>query len=646
MASQFEGFVDIHSIFYSTFHPTEGSKVKFDFPPRSLENSGINFDSIKNYVIPKRALCHRLITFKYGNYRIACYPVTVNSSIYARNFFSFNFVFVFPFNCETSPYEPAIERLGKMFRVLEIQNQILSKSENDTIMFNLKSADKNFNIDNDGSNYILGDDISSIMTTQQKDKYERLNNIISNIKKKPSNFTISDLLMRLYQDLNTYSECLIPIDDGNAVDIKLFPLLTPPTPYISIEHVPISLVNLFKIVDVNWDPIMLTIIPYINGINNIYRISQLSHNEESLVIECIRHLVYYRCIVLTDIFEFSNVYAPTSSLRLFLLDPNMATECQSYVMLPINSKMNDLSLYSNHGKHSAFNGDTGSRNNSVSTSLYSFNGNDSRPQSRSSSVDQSQTNFYKNKKQSESSISTGNSNNGQNIHKHLPTRSLLFDLYRSLSQGITLKEWYMQNHKIIRDNRIDVRRFITFGVLRRIIYRCETYPVINSTDHLQNLWKLNELENPISMENISKLQSNHIDSLAADEALMNAYKKLSLKVPSKGALKSHNTSHSSFSLTPTAPEMENSQAKRNKRLSKVSFEALPKDRNGFRWGSNIKTPIQETTWKKLSKMQRRIMLKALADAETLDKICVLLEMPRQNVVNILHELGELKLINC
>lgn len=40
------------------------------------------------------------------------------------------------------------------------------------------------------------------------------------------------------------------------------------------------------------------------------------------------------------------------------------------------------------------------------------------------------------------------------------------------------------------------------------------------------------------------------------------------------------------------------------------------------------------------------MLKALADAETLDKICVLLEMPRQNVVNILHELGELKLINC
>lgn len=646
MASQFEGFVDIHSIFYSTFHPTEGSKVKFDFPPRSLENSGINFDSIKNYVIPKRALCHRLITFKYGNYRIACYPVTVNSSIYARNFFSFNFVFVFPFNCETSPYEPAIERLGKMFRVLEIQNQILSKSENDTIMFNLKSADKNFNIDNDGSNYILGDDISSIMTTQQKDKYERLNNIISNIKKKPSNFTISDLLMRLYQDLNTYSECLIPIDDGNAVDIKLFPLLTPPTPYISIEHVPISLVNLFKIVDVNWDPIMLTIIPYINGINNIYRISQLSHNEESLVIECIRHLVYYRCIVLTDIFEFSNVYAPTSSLRLFLLDPNMATECQSYVMLPINSKMNDLSLYSHHGKHSAFNGDTGSRNNSVSTSLYSFNGNDSRPQSRSSSVDQSQTNFYKNKKQSESSISTGNSNNGQNIHKHLPTRSLLFDLYRSLSQGITLKEWYMQNHKIIRDNRIDVRRFITFGVLRRIIYRCETYPVINSTDHLQNLWKLNELENPISMENISKLQSNHIDSLAADEALMNAYKKLSLKVPSKGALKSHNTSHSSFSLTPTAPEMENSQAKRNKRLSKVSFEALPEDRNGFRWGSNIKTPIQETTWKKLSKMQRRIMLKALADAETLDKICVLLEMPRQNVVNILHELGELKLINC
>lgn len=349
----------IHTIFYSVFHPTEGSKIKYEFPPNNLKSHGINFNTIKNYIIPKPILCHKLITFKYGTYRIVCYPVTINSPIYARNFFSFNFVFVFPYDCETSPYEPAITRLGKMFKVLEEQNQLLSKSERDPVFFDLKAIENSLLTPSTAGPPATSNPSSNTTPTHptsDKDAKdlrsnrfngEKYNDIIKDLGLPESTFSIQDLLMRIFQDLNNYSECLIPIDDGNAVDIKIFPLLRPPTTCVSLEDVPLSSVNLKKIIDVNWDPTMMGIVPYIDGLNSIAKISKFSHSDPSLVIECIRHLIYYKCVTLSDIFQFSNIYAPSSLIRNFLTDPLMATDCQSYVTFPEISKLSNLPLNKN-----------------------------------------------------------------------------------------------------------------------------------------------------------------------------------------------------------------------------------------------------------------------------------------------------------
>jgi hypothetical protein len=53
--------------------------------------------------------------------------------------------------------------------------------------------------------------------------------------------------------------------------------------------------------------------------------------------------------------------------------------------------------------------------------------------------------------------------------------SKLYSLYLSLHQGITVREWYNTNKKDLRN--IDVRRFLTFGVIKGIIYRVNTYPI-------------------------------------------------------------------------------------------------------------------------------------------------------------------------
>lgn len=124
----------------------------------------------------------------------------------------------------------------------------------------------------------------------------------------------------------------------------------------------------------------------------------------------------------------------------------------------------------------------------------------------------------------------------------LPTRSCLFDLYKSLSQGKTVKDWYKQNFEIIRDNRIDVRKLIMFGITRRLIYRVNSYPIVKNVgtwDILKSLvskepkthYGSGSSKNIFSAADIkvvdTKEEGNQSDKLdAADELLKSLYQKL------------------------------------------------------------------------------------------------------------------------
>ena len=568
MDRQFRGFEPIHTIFYSNFHPTEGSKVCYQFPPNNLQNFNINFNSVKNYIIPKPQLCHKLLTMKYQNYRIVSYPVTVTSQIYARNFFSFNFVFIFPYDCETSPYEPAIARLAKMFRVLEEQNQLLSLAENDPVFF--------------------------------KDQ-PSLNN------KPDPNFSIQDLIMRIYQDLNSYSECLIPVNDANTVDIKIFPLVSPPTAIqLSIEAVPISVVNLNKVIDLNWDPTMLNILPFIDGLNNISHIAMLSDSDPNLVIECIRHLIYYKCVIITDIFQFSNIYAPTSSITTFLSDPKLSYDCQSYVTLPKNSDI--LKLPFRELPISKSNSNVNSTNNTLRSNEHAHqkSGSISTQESAANKLRMSPahsslasspiSSFYQSRKHSESSLSSNGMFRYSDRYNYLPTRATLFDLYRSLNHSITVKTWFEKNYDVLNSNNIDIRRFIKFGITNGLIYRIYSHPVLSVTKRKRRPSDRRGTPNDTNSGSIL-LSTSDIKFDVGDKLLNSIYKK----------------------------------------LSKVSF-----DSNSSPEVKNKSSPTKS----KLTTSQRKILIESLDEFESFDKICVKLGKSRAEVEVLLKELGDYRIINA
>ncbi|CDR40105.1 CYFA0S04e03708g1_1 [Cyberlindnera fabianii] len=468
-----EGFSPIEAIFYTVFHPTEGTKVSHQVPPGSIVPSQkatsaamseplFDFDAVKNYIIPKAPLCNHLLTLKVDQYRIVGFPVSISGSHYARNSFSFNFCFVFKYGDNTLPFENDIRRLGRVFTNLEEQYQILSKKENDLIYFknvaplhsnsapdSVESSPGNDEAGRSSSmdSSFAGSTVGGASTTYEQIMSDLENNINSStplgITNKDNMMTldsVESLIEQIHQDLNNYSECLIPIDSGNSIDIKLLPLLPPP-PKICPEDVPITTVHLEGLVDVNWDPTMLKILPFINGINSVKRISLLANADYSVIRSCIQHLMYYKCIIICDIFQFSNTYAPTSDIGLFLTEPDMASECQAYVVAP---------------------------------SIFKGLPYEATPQQKSSD-----------KGGESSSISSRKGSSTLSLPKKakkdivvLPSKAKLFYLYRSLHQGQSVKQWYKDHSTDLEC--VDLRRFITFGVMRGLIYRVHSYPIIDS----------------------------------------------------------------------------------------------------------------------------------------------------------------------
>lgn len=224
------------------------------------------------------------MTIVANSYRIIGHPICLPSPQYPRNEFLFNFCLVLDSTTEFSPHLTVTLKLATLLRTLEEQSHFLSR------------------------------DSSS-----------------------PNTGKIYALCEILLEDLNNYCESMIPIDDANTLNIKLFPTYPAPPPLLP-HHVPLSTVLLKKLVDQNWDLTMLLILPYINGINSVFQIALAADADYRLVRKAIRHLLYYNCVFLLDIFSFSAIYAPTAELASFVESTELQDECARYVTIPYSDE--------------------------------------------------------------------------------------------------------------------------------------------------------------------------------------------------------------------------------------------------------------------------------------------------------------------
>ena len=206
---------------------------------------------------------------------------------------------------------------------------------------------------------------------------------------------------------------MIPIDDANTLNIKLFPTYAPPPPLLPY-HVPLSTVQLSTLVDQNWDLTMLLILPHINGVNSVRQIALLADADYKLVRKAISHLLYYNCIILLDIFSFAAIYAPTAELGTFVASLEMQNECARYVAIP-----------DHHHQH------------------------------------HQQQHHHNDRRNGSSSSPT--------------TTTHLVELYSALRQGQSVKSFCIDHSAALEG--IDIRRLITFGVIKGFLYRVHKYAI-------------------------------------------------------------------------------------------------------------------------------------------------------------------------
>lgn len=203
--------------------------------------------------------------------------------------------------------------------------------------------------------------------------------------------------------------------------------------------------------------------------NSVRIISILADVELSLAYKAIRHLLYYGCVFLLDIFSFSAIYAPTALFHSSIAsDEGMQQECARYVNTRF-APTTSLRMAPASPPSSEYRGDlTGNvlqrRIDEIEDNIWPMVGD---------SNDESDTDQdHENHKNNVGSYLSETRRRLKKKRKYLDGVGIV-ELYASLRQGQSVKQWYTLNARQLAN--VDIRRFITFGIIKGFLYRVHKY---------------------------------------------------------------------------------------------------------------------------------------------------------------------------
>lgn len=175
-------------------------------PPTPVPNSPLlSFEQIASFCVPQTPLCNRLCTITSGAYKIQGYPMLHEDKDarkgYERHEFRWNICWVF----DRWRYQ------GQEF------NQVVRKVARVLASCEVRLSETNFEDLTETDNDFFTPLPPPSPSSRQEDSC-----FISSPATGPKVF---EILQQLMEDLNTYAEASIPIDQSSSIEIKLFPNL-------------------------------------------------------------------------------------------------------------------------------------------------------------------------------------------------------------------------------------------------------------------------------------------------------------------------------------------------------------------------------------------------------------------------------------
>lgn len=232
----------IKAIFYTRFHIEKGTSVLHQVPsgaivpfssyisssqaglPSNSSHSSettsaetlFDFSTISDLLIPRQEFCDRLVTICVNKYRVIGHPVCIQHSRYDRNEFIFNLAMVLDEDVEFSGHTSVVRKMARMLRNLEEQRQFLSREEDehyglDASLEGSGELDRLLMLDE----MVEGTGNMDLSGSGLFDAFER-----EGAKKV---YALCEMIM---EDLNNYSECMIPIGEIElSLDYIEYPLM-------------------------------------------------------------------------------------------------------------------------------------------------------------------------------------------------------------------------------------------------------------------------------------------------------------------------------------------------------------------------------------------------------------------------------------
>lgn len=314
---------NIGGVFYAEFDNIVGPKIVYQSPDGFFDPE--DFDAVSEYMITKPDLCGKVVSVLHAGFRagprkgrsalyrhataaaalsaearedtagvlssssaggaatpvkVVTFPVGLSHEKYMRNSLLFSVGFVLPAEADAAPYEPVLRKLGLYLFTMEVESGFLFRPER-------KAA-------------------------------------------------LQHILPAILHGLNARGECFVAVDEVDTIALKLFPSLPRPAA-VKDSDVPVRVRDLDVLLgvgsgqDAGLDLCIRAVLPHIDGVNFVRAIAEAADADISLVKRALQHLLYYGCIVMIDIFQYSNIYATQPRVQLLLRSRELSQACLAFV---------------------------------------------------------------------------------------------------------------------------------------------------------------------------------------------------------------------------------------------------------------------------------------------------------------------------
>lgn len=141
---------------------------------------------------------------------------------------------------------------------------------------------------------------------------------------------IQDVLKTLYEDLVNKGETFINLNESNILTAKIFKVPKQPIE-IYDYNVPVLRYDRITQLNIPWDISLNYLLCRIDGVSSAKKLaSRLPPIDMECVKLCLRTLLFYDCVIISDMIQLSNIYQLQSSAQLTLCDDIIMMKIQSF----------------------------------------------------------------------------------------------------------------------------------------------------------------------------------------------------------------------------------------------------------------------------------------------------------------------------